>query len=357
MNFTKRQGALFFASLVLVAMVVALAWRVVGSRTTSVANTADSAPLPSLPIASRQVFTCQVQPDIAAASEKDGQFPFQSDLSGLTANEIGSFTVIGRESASAGRPRDAETAFLMACRLAEKFKGSGSVESADVKYQLGGHYAALAREGLSGAVEVRAEMLGRAQGLYTDSLNAYREMFGEAHEKSRVAAEGLATVRQLLAQARPSSESSAVVTAGRASEPASPSVPGRSAVSPAPGATPPRKTELAKLVPPPRNTPVPVARLKPSFDCRQARSIPEKMICSDAELAQLDRELGRIYARARNATANQAAFRRQQNQEWLRRESSCRDRDCLLRWFETRRDQLMREIEGRRPLPATASSR
>lgn len=355
MNITRRQGAVVASGLVLAAMVVAVAWRVVSSSSPPAGKPETVALAPQTPpIESTQASPCPAQPAVAVASAKDGQFPFQPDLAGLTATEIGSFIVIGKESASAGRPRDAETALLMACRLADKLKGTGSVESADAKYQLGWHYATLAHEGLSGpAAGDRAELLARAQLLYSDSLNAYQAKFGETHEKSRFAAEGLASVRQTLAQAQtvPLSESPASRTlgaAGRAGEPARQAVAGRSAASPVPRSTP-RKTELAKTASQPRQAPRPAARAQPSFDCRRARSLAEKMICSDAELAQLDRELGRVYARAKNATSDRAAFRRQQNQEWLRREANCRDRDCLLRWYGERRDQLMREIEGRRP--------
>jgi uncharacterized protein len=83
----------------------------------------------------------------------------------------------------------------------------------------------------------------------------------------------------------------------------------------------------------------------PSFDCARARSRPEQIICSDAQLARMDRELGRLHARARNASADPAGFRRQNDQEWRNRESNCRDRDCLVRWYAHRREQLLSEIE------------
>ena len=353
MNITKTQGVVFASGFVLVVVVLAVAWRVVASSspTTGRPDTVALAAQTKL-VESNQASSCPAQAFVSVASEKDGQFPFQSDLAGLTATEIGSFIVIGKESASAGRPRDAETALLMACRLADKLKGTGSVESADAKYQLGWHYAALAQDNPSRyAPGPRSEMLWRAQLLYSDSLNAYRARFGEAHEKSRFAAEGLAGVRQTLAQAKdaPLAESPASAAAVRAGKPAQAVVASRSTASRAPPGSRPRKVELAKAAPPPRQAP------SPSFDCKRARSISEKLICSDAELAHLDRELGRVYARARNAASDRAAFRRQQSQEWLRREASCRDRDCLLRWYAQRRDQLMSEIEGRRPAPATAS--
>ncbi|MDB5945491.1 MAG: hypothetical protein JWQ33_517 [Ramlibacter sp.] len=83
----------------------------------------------------------------------------------------------------------------------------------------------------------------------------------------------------------------------------------------------------------------------PSFDCARARSRSEKIICSDADLARMDRELGRLHARARNSSPDPAAFRRHNDQEWRNRESTCRDRECLLRWYEHRREQLLNDIE------------
>jgi hypothetical protein len=82
------------------------------------------------------------------------------------------------------------------------------------------------------------------------------------------------------------------------------------------------------------------AAVQPSFDCRLARSVTEKLICSDAELARLDRDLGRLYARAKAASGDAAAFRRQQQVEWRRREQTCKTRDCLIDWYAYRRRQL-----------------
>jgi uncharacterized protein len=84
--------------------------------------------------------------------------------------------------------------------------------------------------------------------------------------------------------------------------------------------------------------------VRASFDCGKARSRAERIICSDGELARQDRELGRLYARARDAAPDSAAFRRQNEQEWRRRETTCDDRECLLRWYAQRRSQLNAEL-------------
>lgn len=346
MSISKRQGTFWAAGLLLFAMVLAGVWWLVGSsalgKVATPENTTANQPASAPDL--QALFTCPLQPAVAVAGNKDGQFPLQPDLAGLSANEIVSFIVIGKEAASAGRPRDAEIAFMMSCRVASQFRGGASVEAADAKYQLASHYAQLAQNQETRlAAGTRTEQLWRAQLLYADSLNTYRAKFGEAHEKSKFSAEGLAAVRQTLAQAQPTEALPNKTVPALASKQLS-------------GASEPLAVEVAKTTPPvPAVQPKPavatnrtVVRSGPSFDCTKARSIPENMICSDSELAQLDRELGRVYARARNATSDRAAFRRQQNQEWLRRESTCRDRECLLRWYAQRRDQLMNDIEGRK---------
>lgn len=73
------------------------------------------------------------------------------------------------------------------------------------------------------------------------------------------------------------------------------------------------------------------------------------MMCADAEVARLDRELGRVYAQAKNAATDGAAFGRQTSEEWRRREATCRDRECLLRWYAYRHDQLMNAMQQQEP--------
>ena len=309
-------------------------------------------------LASGQLAACPLQPATAIASAKDGQFPLQPGVSGLMAADIASFIVVGKEAAASGRPRDAEIAFLMACQVADKLKGSASVESADARYELGSHYARLGLASSLAAAANRAELLGRAELLYSDSLHTYRLKYGQANEKSLFATQGLASVRQTLAkgdnvQRAPAPSTPAHESAANTAEPVraaaeNTSMPVQASVVRAQ----PRKVEVAKAALPAPQKPVAATRLRPSFDCIKARSAVEKMICSDAELARLDRELGSVYVRASNLTSDRAAFQRQTNREWRMRESTCRDRECLLRWYAQRRNQLMKGIEKReRPLP------
>lgn len=83
---------------------------------------------------------------------------------------------------------------------------------------------------------------------------------------------------------------------------------------------------------------------QPSFDCRRARSRVERMICADPELARLDRDLGRLHARAKAATPDPAGFKRENDAEWRLRETMCQDRQCVLAWYAHRREQLQASL-------------
>ncbi|NPT33854.1 lysozyme inhibitor LprI family protein [Paraburkholderia xenovorans] len=80
--------------------------------------------------------------------------------------------------------------------------------------------------------------------------------------------------------------------------------------------------------------------LTTSFDCSSARSDAEHIICSDPELAADDVELSRIFARAKAAVTDQAAFRERTRQQWNYREQSCHDRNCLVRWYADQKTAL-----------------
>ena len=78
----------------------------------------------------------------------------------------------------------------------------------------------------------------------------------------------------------------------------------------------------------------------PSFDCTKAKSLSEKLICSDDELAGLDVELREALAIAMKAAADPAELRRASVAAWRQRERQCRDKQCLLDWFNQRLNAL-----------------
>lgn len=210
--------------------------------------------------ASGQAAPCPSEPVAVATSENDGRFPLQANVQGLMAADITSFIAIGNESAAAGRPRDAEAAFLMACRVADKVAGAGSVESADAKYQLGAHYARLALKWGAAASADRAELLRRAERLQADSSQVYLASYGQAHEKSQAAIKGLAEVRQALA---PAPQPSATATA--MPEPSVIPAPTQAqAVVPAPAPQLATRSEETEKPPQPAQTAPPVAAAAPA---------------------------------------------------------------------------------------------
>jgi uncharacterized protein len=77
-----------------------------------------------------------------------------------------------------------------------------------------------------------------------------------------------------------------------------------------------------------------------SFDCRKAASVPEKLICADAELSRLDDELSLIYQRAKQAAPDKEAFKAQTRAAWQWREANCTTKACLVSWYARRKAQL-----------------
>ena len=84
--------------------------------------------------------------------------------------------------------------------------------------------------------------------------------------------------------------------------------------------------------------------MQPSFDCAKAKSVPERAICSDSDLAQLDRELSSVYERALAA----AAVEKASQLAWIRRrDAACLSRDpknCLRTQMQDRIAELQRAI-------------
>ncbi|WP_246327030.1 lysozyme inhibitor LprI family protein [Burkholderia guangdongensis] len=70
-----------------------------------------------------------------------------------------------------------------------------------------------------------------------------------------------------------------------------------------------------------------------SFDCAQAHTLTEYLICHDPDLAASDRELGGIYQQAKAAVTDKAAFAERARKQWNYREKNCRDKPCLAAWY------------------------
>ena len=307
--------------------------------------------MPTTPIAAQAAAVsfhgaeCPMEPAAIIAGDKDGRYRMPAELSGYASTEPNVFVAMGNEAAAAGRSHDAEIAYLMACRVADKFKGAGSLAAADARNELARYYAKLADVADKDAPNC-GEILRRTEQMYSDSLQLYRARFGAAHEKSLQAAQGLAGVRQtLMAQAGIPAASPAAVTVGppvAAPQPeasvllredeASPSLPARITKSPAR----PDHIDKVRERSPQKKVVSRQAGLGPA--CATARTTAERLICSDAELARLDREVSYLQARARNAWKFE--------NEWRRREAMCRDRACVLQLIANKRSQLMADINS-----------
>ena len=335
------------------------------------------------PVAQRQF--CPIGPLLAAANEKDGQLLPLAEVTGKGSADIASSLTGGKEAAAAGRRRDAEVAFLTACRIADAVKGPSSVEAADARYQLGWHYANVAGIPGPAPAEERAQLLKRAEAFYADSHQSYTARLGAEHEKTRFASQGLDAARQRLAQgARPppaenqpqqaqkgpatdpanKAQATARDKAGSKSTAQAPAQgPAKSAPQGAAKASPQTAAQTAARPAtsvaggPPAEQQPGGSSPGPSFDCAKARSVPEKLICADPQLSQMDRDLGRLHARAKSAAVNPAAFKRQNDSEWKRRETTCRDRPCLMEWYEQRRQQLQATLDEARSGSGRTASR
>ena len=372
MAINLRQQAVFAAGLLFGG--IAAAWAVLHWQG---ANDAAKLPLPPLHVASKGVpvsvlnkpassvtpavaptsttrAACPTQAIVGAGGTGDGHLRLQGRLDGKPAADVAALILAGKEAAAAGRPRDAEINFLMACHAADHLALQDPMADAEARYQLGRHYANAV---LAGRSTDRAALLRRADLLYSDSLQAFRAKYGDTHEKTRFAAAGLASVRQTLTSSGGAPQDAPVIASLRLPAAQRPAPVARAEVPPLPENAAAQKLPVA-----PRQTVPAVAEpllrqatgqpttetveVRPSFDCNKARSPSERTICADGELARMDRELGRLHARAKNSAPDAAAFRRQNDNEWRHREATCRDdRACLLRWYAHRRDQLQQDVD------------
>lgn len=88
-----------------------------------------------------------------------------------------------------------------------------------------------------------------------------------------------------------------------------------------------------------------------SFDCAKAHSQIEKMICTDPQLSKLDSELLPIYQKARKANNNSKAFRDNGKKALRWRSKNCKDKACLVQWYQDRKAELL-EISQTHSMPS-----
>lgn len=147
---------------------------------------------------------CGFDPLIRPTGAGDGQRQLPALDAGVEPGTISSWIRSGKETAAGGRMRDAELAFLGACRAAEQMEDPARV--AEAKYQLARHYSHVARSAEGLPDDRREDLLERSERLYGDSLLAFRRLYGDTHDSTRFAALGLERVRTALTGAMPALE-------------------------------------------------------------------------------------------------------------------------------------------------------
>lgn len=175
------------------------------------------------------VASCSFEPLLQAAPHNDAQFSAPAEVVDKTASDVPAYVSVANDAATQSRVRDAEVAFITACRIAGHLLGEQSLELADARYQLARHYTTVAAAGPAGDSQ-RTEVLRRAETLFDQSMQGYTARFGPPHEKTRLAAAGLTLARQAASLAErlqdvaapaPEPAASAALLAQAAASPAS----------------------------------------------------------------------------------------------------------------------------------------
>jgi uncharacterized protein len=96
----------------------------------------------------------------------------------------------------------------------------------------------------------------------------------------------------------------------------------------------PAKQAAPQPAPQPAPTPQPAPpaqTIQASFDCAKAEKNAEKLICGDAELAAIDREMARLYKIASDAVNATPDFTEllDGQRAWLLQRNTCFDRECV----------------------------
>lgn len=85
------------------------------------------------------------------------------------------------------------------------------------------------------------------------------------------------------------------------------------------------------------------AKYGASFDCNQASTVNEQLICDSPLLALEDIELARMIGEARNIVSDEPALNNRLRKQWNFREKNCADSDCLVNWYAYQKN-IMQEI-------------
>lgn len=109
----------------------------------------------------------------------------------------------------------------------------------------------------------------------------------------------------------------------------------QAAPPPPPAYTPPAQPPLERIAP------------RPSFNCRNARTRSEHMVCDNPALATLDRAMAaRFYAALDNADARTRADLRRSRDRFLAYRERCSNDGCIAQAYRDRMDEIADIAEG-----------
>ena len=100
---------------------------------------------------------------------------------------------------------------------------------------------------------------------------------------------------------------------------------------------------------------LPTQSIATSFNCSRATATAEILICGDPQLSAMDDDLARLYRSAKTESTDAAAFKKETNEEWKRRQK-CQDHDCLIQWYKHRSSQLADAINNGQQQSSSSSA-
>lgn len=131
------------------------------------------------------------------------------------------------------------------------------------------------------------------------------------------------------------------------------------AQAPAQQQTPPEAQAKTETPPVPAPSVPPMQTATPTIDCAKAEKTAEKLVCSDKDLAVLDREVGRLYTAASDALNATPGFEELlvSQRKWMDQRNTCFDRECVAEMNALRIHRLRTNYaEARKESPNSIST-
>jgi hypothetical protein len=184
-----------------------------------------------------------------------------------------------------------------------------------------------------------------------------RQLVADVEYAAQAAADGSGLVYQLKGAEPIIYKLAAFDLKSQAYRPAAGDAPVRTARADAPvglptDSEPPPVPRVDTPPPPPVVAERPVAAPRPaanpSFDCSRARTRSERMVCGDAGLAELDREMSsRFYAALDQGGSGTRNALRKSRDRFLAYRDRCRDSACVAQAYRDRMDEIRDIAAGR----------